>query len=64
MSHEDIEVAKAKRAAKQAATNGNSAKRKHGRRCKTVVPERVKAKKAQRSEAGVAEDEIVAGGAT
>lgn len=59
MSYEDIEEARAKRAAKEAA----AASKKRGRKRKgSALAAGVRAKKARRSEVEVAEDEIAAGG--
>ena len=58
MSYEDIEDARAKRAAKEEANTGQG---KRGRKRKSPVPEAGKAKKARRSEVEVAEDKIAAG---
>ena len=57
MSYEDIEDARAKRAAKEEATAGKGKRR---RKRKSSAPEAGKAKKARRSEVEVAEDEIAA----
>lgn len=62
MSYEDLEMAKAKRAAKESAKDEDTAKRKRGRKRKSAVAEKVTAKKARRSEVEIAEDEIAAGG--
>lgn len=58
LNYEDVEEARAKRAAKKDATSG---KGKRGRKRKSPAPEAGKAKKA-RSEVEVAEDEIAAAG--
>ena len=60
MSYEDIEEARAKRAAKEAQETAGKGKR--GRKRKSPAPAGAKAKKARRSEVEVAEDEIAAGG--
>jgi hypothetical protein len=62
MSYEDIEMAKAKRAAKESAKDDNTAESKRGRKRKSTVSETVKVKEARRSEVEIAEDEIAAGG--
>jgi len=62
MSYEDIIEAQAKRAAKEAAKEAAAVNRKGGRKRKSPAPAGAKAKKARRSEAEVAEDEIAAGG--
>ena len=59
MSYEDIEDARAKRAAKEEATAG---KGKRGRKRKSPAPEAEMVKKARRSEVEVAEDEIAVAG--
>ena len=62
MSYEDIVEAQAKRAAKEAAKEAVAINGKRGRKRKCPAPAGAKAKKARRSEAEVAEDEIAAGG--
>ena len=62
MSYEDIVEAQGKRAAKEAAKETAAASGKRGRKRKSPTPVGTKVKKARRSEAEVAEDEIAAGG--
>ena len=63
MSYEDIEAARGKRAAKEAAKEAAAtASQKRGRKRESPAPAGAKAKKARRSEAEVAEDEIAAAG--
>lgn len=59
MSYEDIEEARAKRAAKEQATAG---KGKRIRKRKSPTEQGAVSKKARRSEVEVAEDEIAAAG--
>ena len=59
MNYEDIEAARGKHAAKEAAA---TASQKRGRKRKSPALAEAKAKKARRSEAEVAEDEIAAAG--
>jgi hypothetical protein len=61
MSYEDIEVAKSKRAAKEAAKDGAAAKGKRGRKRKSPTNDIAKAKKA-RSEVEIAKVDIAATG--
>jgi hypothetical protein len=58
MSYEDIEKAQAKRAAKETVKDNAAVKGKRSRKRKNSTPKVAKAKKAQRSEVEVAEDEI------
>ncbi|KAF2804815.1 uncharacterized protein BDZ99DRAFT_373098, partial [Mytilinidion resinicola] len=60
MSYEDIVEAQAKRAAKDTAKEAIKGKR--GRKRKNPAPAGTKAKKARKSEAEVAADEIAASG--
>ncbi|XTI93263.1 hypothetical protein V2W45_1347754 [Cenococcum geophilum] len=62
MSYEDIIEAQAKRAAKEAAKEAAVVKGRRGRKRKSPAPAGAKTKKAWRSEAEVAEDEIAAAG--
>ena len=62
MSYEDIEAARRERAAKEAAKEAATASQKRGRKRKSPALAGAKAKKARRSEAEVAEDEIAAVG--
>jgi hypothetical protein len=62
MSYEDIEDARGERAAKKAAKEAAAVKGVCGWKRKIPAPEAAKAKKARRSEAEVAEDEIAASG--
>lgn len=58
MSYEDIEEARGKRAAREAA----AASGKRGQKRKSPAPAGAKGKKAQKSEVEIAEDEIAAAG--
>ena len=62
MSYEDIEAARGKRAAKDAAKEATTVSQKRGRKRKSPAPAGAKAKKARRSEAEVAGGEIAAAG--
>jgi hypothetical protein len=62
MSYEDLELAKTKRAAKEATTNTVATKGKRGRKPKNSEQETAKTKKQRKTEVEVARDEISAGG--
>jgi hypothetical protein len=62
MSYEDIFAASFAARFACASTEAAAVDRKCGRKRKSPAPAGVKAKKARRSEAEVAEDEIAAGG--
>jgi hypothetical protein len=62
ISYEDIEEARGKRAAKEAAKEAAAASGKRGRKRTSPAPAEATAKRTRRSEVEVAEDEIAAAG--